>query len=317
MAESSLFENYSSNGYNDLLTALRLADERITSKILKIPDDTWTKQKLNEIKRFIESEIQASYGGLFEAMQNESVQTAEIVMAANIGDIKARLPKSTIADLVNSNREIRMSEDAVYGFKELYKITADNHARQLRVVVASGVSNGLTAQQIVREYGIKSTALSKGQIVGNIQTTIGLSRDEGRYVSFKKLEERGVITGYIYDATLDSGTTIYCREHDQRVYRKTIEEIQHLIKVHARCRSLFRPTQKTSTSDTRPSQFGEVKNEPYSKWYAKQSNSFKQSTLTNRRYNAYLKGNYKVKGLADLDKKVPIATIEKELFKLI
>ena len=161
LAEQSLFYNYQSKGYDELLTALRLADEHISAKILKIPDDTWTKAKLNEIKRTIEDEIQASYGGIFEAMQKESVESAQIVMGATIGDVAVKLPKSTISDLTNSNREIRMGQDAVYSFKELFKLTSDNHARQLRVVVASGVSNGLTSTQIVREYGIKSDALSK------------------------------------------------------------------------------------------------------------------------------------------------------------
>ncbi len=304
LAESSLFENYDSKGYEDLLIALGIADERVISKILGIADDNWTKSNLTHIKNYIEDEIQASYGGLFASMQKESVIAANIVYGASLG-VTATVPTSTINDLINSKRQIQG-----YGFKELFTLTGDNHARQLKVVVSSGVAQGLTSSQIAKEFGIKSTQLSKGQIEGNIFTTIAESRDQGRYDAFKELEKMGVVNAYIYDATLDSGTTIYCRNHDQRVYKQNIAEIEQYIKVHFRCRSVFRPTQ---ANKTRGSQFGEVENQSYKDWYSKQSNDFKQSTLTNRRYNAYLKGNYEVKGLHDLDKKTSFETIDKQL----
>ena len=313
MREQTLYENYVSKGYSDLQIALQLADERITNRILKSKGD-WTKAKRREIQALIQEEISSSYGGLFESMQRESITSAQVVLGATIGKVSAELPKAVISDLMNSQREIRMSESAVYTFKDLFKLTEDNHVRQLKTLIASGIAQGQTAAQIVNEYTIKSELLTKGQIVGNIYTVISNSRDGGRYVAFKQLEDEGIIEGYIYDATLDSGTTVYCREHDQRVYNQPIEEIQKYIKVHARCRSIFRPKPILSQSETRASQVGEVASEPYSKWYDRQSDEFKQSTLTNRNYNKYLKGQYKVKGLADIDKPTDLNVVKKLIF---
>lgn len=313
LAEASLFENYKSKGYDDLLTALRLADEKIISDIYKTKGE-WTRKNLSSVKRSINTEIGNAYGGLFESMQDESVETAQIVLGASLGKIGADLPKAVIDDLIGSKRLIRMSEESVYEFKELFGLTSNNHARQLRVLISSGVAQGKTVNQIIRDYNIKSDKLSKGQLKSNIFTVIANSRDEGRYVAYKQLEDEGIIEAYLYDATLDSSTTIYCREHDQRKYFDKIENIQSEIKVHANCRSIFRPIPLLDQEgSTRASQIGETEELPYSQWYAKQSDSFKKSTLTNRRYNAYLKGNFKVSGLSDLNKKVPIETIRKEL----
>jgi len=308
-AEASLFENYSSKGYNDVITALILADEKVMSAILKTKGE-WTRTKLNEVKALINLEISKSYGGLFEAMQSESVGTAQIVMGASIGNINAELPKGAINFLINSKRDIQG-----YGFKELFDLTSDNHARQLRVLLASGVSQGHTAEQIVRDYGIKSDKLSKGQLRSNIFTNISDSRDAGRYEAYKELEKETGNYCYIYDATLDSNTTQYCRVHDQRVYRKPIEDITGEIKVHFNCRSVFRPCPISDKSETRASQIGEVKEQPYESWFNQQSDELKKSTLTNRRYQDYLDKKYKVKGLHDLNKAVPINTAKRELNK--
>ena len=51
----------------------------------------------------------------------------------------------------------------------------------------------------------------------------------------------------------------------------------------------------------------------YKDWYSEQSDTFKKSTLSNKKYNAYLKGNYKVNGVADLNKKNSFADIKKVL----
>jgi hypothetical protein len=236
LKESSIFEKYRPQAELDLLVALQLADDKITQRIANLGDGTeWTRKKLNEIKALINEEIGNAYGGLFKSLQEESVNVATVIMGATLGNIGSSLPINAIEDLINSNREIRMGEQSVYTFKELFKLTQDNHARQLRIILASGVSQGLIADRIIKEYKMKSENLSHGQLRTNIFTTINLIRDEGRYQAFKELERSGTTKGYIYDARMDNRTTVYCRVHDQKVYNKPIEEIRHLIKVHANC----------------------------------------------------------------------------------
>jgi len=306
--ESSLFENYVPKSYDDLLLALKVADEKIMSRIAATSGE-WTKSELTKMKALIDYEINNTYGGIFEGMQEESVDAAKVVMSATLG-ATADLPLHTIKDLLNSKRNIQG-----YTFVELFKLPEANHARQLRVLLASGVAQGMTAQQIAREYGIKSDQLSKGQIKTNIYTTISDARDQGRYEAFKILENQGVSKGYIYDATLDSGTTVYCRDMDQKRFHKKIEDIQHLINTHFNERSRFRPIPlvDTLTGGTRPSKAGEVPEQSYESWYLQQSKSFQKSTLSNRKYNAFLKDKYKVKSIVDIDKVVEAETVKKYL----
>ena len=302
MKEQSLFEIYNSPAYNDTFIALKLADEKIQKAILKTKGD-WTKKKLNEIKAEINNEINKAYGGLFENMQTEVSAVSQVIAGAYVSNYS--LPNSVIDDLINSNRQIQG-----YGFKELFDTTEANHARQLRVLLSSGVAQGQTALQIAREIGVKNSKLSKGQLKTNIYTTIADSRAVARHKSYEQLEKEDIIKGYIYDATLDGRTTIYCREHDQRKYYKPINEISHLINTHFNERSVFRPITETTQDSRRASQLGQVENQNYETWFKSQSKEFQKSTLENRRYSDFLNNKYKVKGLSDLNGSVDLKEIK-------
>ncbi len=307
--EATLFENYVSKGYSDYLIALKLADERITQRILATKGE-WTKTKLNDIKRAINEEISMAYGGLFESMQEESVTTANLVMGAVLGNEGTRISKSVMNDLLNSKRDI-----IGYTFKELFNLTEENQARQLRVIVSSGVSQGLPTDEIIRNYNIKSDKLSRGQLKSNIFTVISHSRDAGRHEAYKSLEDDDITRGYEYEATLDGRTSQYCRIHDNNKYYKSIEEIEHLIKVHFNCRSVFIPLPSLNlSSGQRASQFGATKHKNYESWYLSQDDNFHKTTLENKKYNAFLKGKYKVKSLADITKSQDLESIKKSLF---
>lgn len=308
LRESTLFENYQSQGYSDYLTALKLADEVITQRILATNGE-WTKAKLNEVKRTINEEIGKAYGGLFEAIQDESVESASIVYGAVVGSMASKLPKTVVEDIINSNRDIQG-----YTFKELFKISEDNQARQLRVIVASGVSQGLSVDKIIKNYNIKSDKLSKGQIAGNIFTTVTDSRDYGRYQGYRELEKMGIIKGYEYNAVLDSGTTQYCRQHDSNIYFKPIDEISHLMHTHFRCRSQFIPYNKDAKQ--RASQTGATELN-FEDWFLSQDNNFHKATLENKKYKAFLQGKYKVENLTDITKKQSLNSIRKSLLDFI
>ena len=134
LSMQTLLELYKSKGLTDTQINLKLALDKINQRILKTKG-TWTRQKLNEVKKLISNEISNSYGGLFETMQDESVAIANISNGAILGSsLTSSLPTFAINDLMNSNRDIQG-----YTFKELFKLTEDNHARQLRRLLS--VSN--------------------------------------------------------------------------------------------------------------------------------------------------------------------------------
>lgn len=306
-AESSLMELLELKGYGDLLVALKIAEENIVRRI-EATNGEWTRRKLNEIRKQINIEISKAYGGLFDSVAEESVKVAEVTASAVAGVASFKLPKSTVEEILNPNRLIQG-----YGFKDLFQLTEENTARQLRVVVASGVSQGLTPNQIVSQYKIKSEKLSRGQVVTNIRTNVADARLIGRHKAYEQMEATGAIRGYEYSATLDSGTTQYCRDHDNRKYYKPIRQIQHLINTHFNERSVFTPISYKKDENkeigTRASVFGQVKKESYESWYLKQSKSFQRLTLTNRRYNDFLKGKYQVSSLADINKTLNLSQV--------
>ena len=304
--EATLFENLETQGYSDLIIALKLADEKITDRILKTKGE-WTKSKLNEIKRLINDEITKAYGGLFGTLQDEVVETANLAYGYMLGTFATRLPKKVLEELVNSNRDIQG-----YTFKELFKLNEDNHARQLRVVLASGVAQGLTVDQIINNYNIKSDKLSKGVIAGNIFTVLAETRQQAHFKAYKDLEDMGVVEKYEYNSVLDSNTTLYCREHDGKIY-DSIEAISKDIKVHFRCRSMALPLGEDTDPSLRASETGLTQQKTFEDWFINAPREVQKATLTNKKYEALLLGKYKVKSLADINKKTNLATVKRVL----
>lgn len=298
LANSTLLEQYKSQGYTDTQLALENALELINARILKT-NGQWTTQKLNAIKKLIEDEITKSYNGLFESMQDESTAIAQITYNAIIGSsMSASIPTALINDLTSSTRLIQG-----YEFKELFKLTQDNHARQLRISLASAIGAGLTPTQITQELNKKNESLTKSQLATNVRTVIFDSANEATYKSYAKLEKDGLIDYYEYVAVLDSRTSEVCRNSDGRRFYMPIDEIPRgeIPMRHFSCRSKLVAGNKYSRQDgTRASQFGAVNsNETYSTWFAKQSPTFQRSVL-GWKYNAYKLGIYRIGGLADV-----------------
>ena len=316
LASTTLLELYKSKGLTDLQSALLLANENIKAKILSIGDETWTKSKLNAIKKLIDEEIAASYGGLYESMKDESVSIATITKQGVLGAVAtATLDTATVADLISSTRDIQG-----YGFKDLFKLTQDNHARQLKVTLASGVAQGLSPSQIIKQYDIKSNQLTKGQVASNVFTVITDSKNQGNYNAYKDLEKLDVIKFYEHVSVLDSNTSEICRKSDSRKYYQKIEEIKSSQKppLHFNCRSqLIGRTKEKDGTTLRASQFGAVPaNENYTQWFNKQSPTFQKSVLKGK-YSAFKDGRYKVSTLADVKGSLSLDEYKEGLFAYV
>ncbi len=308
LTEESLFYLYKSKGYNDTRIALELALEKINSKILKI-GDTPTRKQLLDTKQLIQDEISASYGGLFEQMKEESLQSAMAVNAPYLLEFTAAvLPTKTIDYLTNSKREI-----LGYEFKDLFKLTEDNHIRQLKVILASGVSQGMPATQIIKDMSIKNEALIKSQLYSAVITTIKDAREVSTYSTYEQLERMGVAIGYQSLATLDSRTSEICRELDNKKYFMRIQDVPNKPPRHFRCRSKLTPiTSNGYETGKRASIDGEIPDMSYGEWFATKDDGFQLKTLGKTKYDAYKQGLYKVNGVADLRAKNSLSLSEIE-----
>lgn len=313
LTEESLFYLYSSKGYNQTRIALELALDKINSKIIKI-GDTPTRKQLLETKQLIQDEISASYGGLFESMKEESLQSAMAVNAPYLLEFtSAALPTKTIDYLTSSSREI-----LGYEFKDLFKLTEQNHIRQLKVTLASGVSQGMPAAQIIREMGIKSENLTKHQLYSAVQTTISEAREISTYATYKHLEDIGVAIGYQSVSVMDSRTSEICRNLDGKKYFMKIADVPNKPKRHFLCRSKLTPiTSNEYESGKRASIDGDIPNMSYGKWFATKDDAFQLKTLGRTKYDAYKQGLYKVNDVAYLRPKnsLSLEEIGKELIR--
>jgi len=296
LTSETLWSLYASKGYNDTRISLELALEHINAKIAKL-GDTPTRKQLNELKAMITDEITASYGGLFEQVGQESVQSSIITNAPYLLEFStAVLPQKTLDYLISGKREI-----LGYEFKDLFKLTEENHIRQLRVTLASGVSQGMPTNQIIREMGIKNEALTKNQLYSAVQSTISDARMVSLYDSYEAMEKLGVVIGYEFDATLDGRTSEICRENDHRRFFGKVKDMPNKPKLHFRCRSTLKPiTSNEYQSETRASMDGVIKNQSYGEWFQTKDAAFQLKVLGRTKYDAYKKGIYKVNGIADL-----------------
>lgn len=310
LTEGTLFELYNSKGYNDTRIALQIALDEITTKILNTKDK-FTKKTLEALKQAISEKIQSAYGTIYPAMQEEGVAVANIIADAYLVDISTKtLPTAVIDDLLNSNRQI-----LGYGFKELFQITADNHERAMRVTLASGVAQGMTAAQIVADMQTKNES-QLGNLEKAVYTTIKDARSQAQYSSFKQLEKAGVVTGYQSIGVLDSRTSEICRDLDRKIYKvKSIDEVPNKPPRHFRCRSSLSPlTTNQFNTGKRASIDGEIPDMSYGEWFKLKDPAFQKLVLGKSKFEAYKNGNYKVGGVADLGNvKLGLKDIEKAL----
>lgn len=295
LQESTLFELFKTESYTDTVKALKVAQADIVAKLLTVKDGTWTKKRLKATQKLIDKEIAASYAGTLSTLQGELPGVADVT-AKNVLLTKFnKVPTKTITQITSNQLQVQG-----YSATDLFGTISDNHARQLRVLVGAGVAQGKTSKTIANELISKNSKLSKGQLKNAIFTTVTEARSVVRHESYRELEKLGVITGYQYVATLDGRTTEYCRDHDGRNYWRKIDEIQSEINVHFNCRSVFTPLTKTTEDTTRASMAGQIPDENYSSWFARQDDSFQRSVLGKQKYEAYKEGSYKIGGLPDV-----------------
>ena len=295
LLEESLFINMKSKGLSDTQAALQIALDKITAKISKSGDEI-TRQQLNEYKRLIKEEITKSYEPLYGAMQDESVKAAGVV-GSYMAVTTKKIPTKVIDDLINSRRNI-----LGYEFQELFKLQSENHEIALRVVLGSGVAQGLPANEIVKNLMDKSESLSQGILANNVNTVIKESREQMRYARYKEYESEGIIKGYMFDATLDGRTSSQCASLSNKKYMMKFDEIplSERPALHFNCRSTLVPISTNEfTDNVKSSMFGPTKNVPYSQWLRELSDK-QQKIVLGSKYNGYKSGKYKVKSLADV-----------------
>jgi len=165
LSESTLYESYKSQGYDDLIIALKLADDRIIAYIEKTKG-AWTKAKQAELRKYINDEILSSYGGLFASVPVETIESATIAYGAMIGVIKPELPTAAIKAILDPKREIQGRT-----LTDLFKLDSEKHARQLATEIASSVVRGIPVSKLMRELDMTVSKREIGKVDNKIIAT--------------------------------------------------------------------------------------------------------------------------------------------------
>jgi SPP1 gp7 family putative phage head morphogenesis protein len=196
------------------------------------------------------------------------------------------VPKSVI-DIINNSQSLIQG----YTVNELFRTTSDNHARALRVMLGSYVSQGASLPTILKDMRDKHLSIVDNQLRTSVYTTIKSAREEATYASYKELEKTGVVTGYEYSAKLDSRTSELCRSLDNRQWIGNIDSVPFKPPVHFNCRSKLVPL----TIDE-----SDYKETSYKDWFESKEESFQKKVLGKKKFEAYKKGTYTIDTLSDV-----------------
>jgi len=296
--EATAFELYDSPTFANTKEALILAVDKITAKLSRLPNDAISKKQLMEQKAYIEKFIQEAYSDTLPSMKQESADVAKVVYDSATLDIATKgIPTAVVDDLMANNRQIQG-----YDFKDLFEVTADSHARQLKTILASAVASGTPVADIIKDIRLKSENLTDGQLKTNVYTTIKDSRETARYASYEEFETLGIVDYYKFNATLDFRTSSVCRGLDNKIYKMKLAEIPNKPPIHFNCRSVLIQVPKNNfkTDNKRTSMFGQTEFDNYGDWFNSIDDATKQKFMTPAKWKQYKAGNFKVTSTADL-----------------
>jgi len=297
LTEGTLFELYKSKGYSDTRLSLNLALEEIT-RAIEATKGEWTRKRLIEVKKVIKEQIQESYKPMLPMMQEESGAVAGVVYSAYTLDVTTKgIPTSVLDQITKRTADIQG-----YGFQELYKVTADNHERALRVSLATEVSKGSSLQNTIKAMKDKHDYLTLKNLNTVVGSTIKEAREQATYSAYKDLEKYGAIEGYLSVGVLDSRTSEICRNLDGAVFKMNIDDVPNKPPRHfGQCRSKLTPITKDHTElGTRPSKDGLIPNMNYGEWFSTKSTAFQKQVLGKKKFEAYKRGTYKIGALPDV-----------------
>jgi len=286
----TLFELYDSKTLTQTQIALKSGLDKLIADVATSKGD-YTKKQRDQYIAMIQDAVKGGYEGSFETVQKEIGQVAKVVAGAY--GLK-KIPDKLMNNLISQNNEIQG-----YKFKELFKLASDNHERQLRTLFAREVAMGESPSSIAKMLKEKNMSLSEGQIKTAVYTALSEARERVREEAYFELEKDFENVKYQYLATLDGNTTQHCIERDGRIY-PDLESISADLNSHWNCRSVsMMIVDKDSIPDRRASIFGQTTNQKYPDWLAS-LDSEKQKIVLGKKYDAYQRGDYKVKSLADI-----------------
>ena len=149
------------------------------------------------------------------------------------------LPKSTIKKMAHVGEMVFYRTNAkgttlqsTATAKQMLESIAGKAAEDVRGVIMASYAQGDTTESMVRKIRPFMTTKQKRHARTVIRTVIGEASEQASKEFYK--ENSDYIEGYIFIATLDSKTSVYCGTHDGKRYKTMPDKLKNF---HPNCRS--------------------------------------------------------------------------------
>ncbi|MFW5955687.1 MAG: minor capsid protein, partial [Rhodothermales bacterium] len=221
-------ERYKTQVVNDILESLKDSERNLVNRIRdRLDDESFTRQRLErlleDIKAITKEGNQVLRERLRETVKEFGEREAKWTAGA-IGEsipiewnITQPSPSQIYAAVVDRPLEDRMFDEAMRGVGE-------NQRQRIQAALRRGFTEGQTVQEIVRSIrGTRKANYTDGILGRSRRETTGLVRtaiNHTHSVARDELvrENRDLIKGVQWVATLDSRTTLICASRDGKVY---------------------------------------------------------------------------------------------------
>ncbi|MFW6368581.1 MAG: minor capsid protein [Spirochaetota bacterium] len=308
ISHATFMERYKTQVVNDILESLKDSERNLVNRIRdRLDDESFTRQRLErlleDIKAITKEGNQVLRERLRETVKEFGEREAKWTAGA-IGEsmpiewnIAQPSPSQIYAAVVDRPLEDRMFDEAMRGVGE-------NQRQRIQAALRRGFTEGQTVQEIVRSirgtrkvnYTDGILGRSRREITGLVRTAINHTHSVARDELVR--ENRDLIKGVQWVATLDSRTTLICASRDGKVFDP---DEGPRPPAHFNCRSTVVPVLRSwrelgidldeAPEGTRASMDGQVPAKTtFPQWLERQSAETQREVLGRARYKRWKEG---------------------------
>lgn len=333
-------ESYKTSTINEILSLMNIADKELRAKLSKYNSiNTFTKKRVNIMQKNVVDIINEANQVLKDRVNGVAKDLGTYESEYIINGLQRAVPKEVGLALVQpAPTQILSAIKHTYyqntTMSKMFNDWSNRKKSKFNGAIQQGYLQGKGISEIVTDlFGTKKNKYVDGiaygtrkQLATNVRTIINHISSTSRELTYD--ENKSVIKGVQWVATLDGRTTLICINLDGKVdYYDGKKELNgQRPPAHYNCRSTTVPVTKSLKEmglkgkefdrTTRASMNGQVSaKETYPTWFKKQSPEFQKGVLGKAKYEMYKNGDYDlssfvannnaltIEQIKDLDKK--------------
>jgi hypothetical protein len=315
----------SSGGVMEILALLQAVEDDLITRISRL-SDTPTRRRLDEALQSIKVLISEAYSGVYPALENLLSSVAEKEAGYIAGVMRSAIPVAVDVIVPATAQLIAGVVSKPFQGRLLSEWAQDLETAsfaKVRDTIRIGYAQGQTTAQIVQlirgtrraNYADGALEITRRNAASVVRTAIANTAADARDILYA--ENSNLISGIIWDSTLDGRTTLICQARDGKKYTIDGKPIGHSLpylggpgRAHWGCRSHAVPIVKSwrelgideddAPPSTRSSLNGQVPAETtYPEWLKSQSVEFVEDVLGKERARLFLSGEIALEKFID------------------